>query len=53
MLYYSGLFVVAAFISAVMGFKVLSGPFSWIPKVAFVLFMVLFVISFHRGRHSK
>jgi len=50
MLYYSGFLVVAAFISAVLGFAVLTGPLSWIPRVLFVLFMVLLVISFRRQR---
>ena len=51
MLYYSGFLVVAAFIAAVLGFVVFSGPSSWIPRVLFALFMVLFAISFRRRRN--
>lgn len=53
MLYYSGFLLVAAFISAVLGFGVLSGSGSWIPRVLFVVFMVLLVISFSRRERSR
>jgi uncharacterized membrane protein YtjA (UPF0391 family) len=53
MLYYSGFLVVAAFISAVLGFVVLSGTGAWVPRVLFVVFMVLLVISFGRRKRSR
>lgn len=53
MLYYSGFLLMAAFVSAVLGFAVLSGTGSWIPRVLFLLFMVLLVISFRRRKRSR
>lgn len=53
MLYCSGFLVVAAFIAAVLGFRVLSGTGAWIPRVVFVGCMVLLVISFGRRKRSR
>jgi len=50
LLYYSGFVLAAAFVAAVLGFGILSGPGSWIPRVLFVVFMILFAISFARRR---
>ena len=38
----------AAFIAATLGFGILSGTVSWIPRVLFVVFMVLFAMSLTR-----
>ena len=43
-------FIVIALIAAVLGFGVLAGTAMWIAKVCFVVFLVLFVISFITGR---
>ena len=53
MLYYSGSLLVAAFVAAVLGFVVLSGPGAWIPRVLFMVFMVLFVISLARRSRNR
>ncbi len=45
-------FIVVALIAGVLGFGVLAGTAMWIAKVCFVLFLVLFLISFISGRRG-
>ncbi len=50
MLSYAVTFLIIALIAGVLGFGVLAGTAMWIAKVCFVVFLVLFVISFITGR---
>ena len=52
MLSYAITFLVIALIAAVLGFGVLAGTAMWIAKICFVVFLVLFVISFISGRRG-
>lgn len=50
MLSYAVTFLVIALISAVLGFGMLAGTAMWIAKACFVVFLILFIISFISGR---
>jgi len=52
MLSYAITFLVIAIIAAVLGFGVLAGTAMWIAKILFVVFLILFVISFISGRRG-
>lgn len=52
MLSYAITFLVIALIAAVLGFGVLAGTAMWIAKILFVVFLILFVISFISGRRG-
>jgi uncharacterized membrane protein YtjA (UPF0391 family) len=45
-------FLIIALIAAVFGFGVLAGTAMEIAKILFVVFLVLFVISFFMGRRK-
>jgi uncharacterized membrane protein YtjA (UPF0391 family) len=50
MLYYAFLFLVVALISGILGFGVIAGTAASIAKILFVVFLVLCIASFLRGR---
>ena len=50
MLYYSGILIVIAFISATLGFVFLEGTAAFIMRLCFVGSAVLFVISLARRK---
>jgi len=50
MLHYALVFLIVALIAGVLGFGVVAGTAAWIAKICFVVFLVLFVISFFTGR---
>ncbi len=50
MLSYAITFLIIALIAGILGFGVIAGTAALIAKVCFVLFLVLFLISFIRGR---
>jgi uncharacterized membrane protein YtjA (UPF0391 family) len=52
MLRWALVFLVIALIAAVFGFWRLEGLAMWIAKVLFVVFLILFVISFVLGRRA-
>ena len=43
-------FLVIALIAAILGFGVLAGTAVYIAKITFLIFLVMFVISFLMGR---
>ena len=45
-------FLIIALIAAVLGFGVLAGTAMQIAKILFVVFLVLFVLSFFMGKRS-
>ena len=53
MLSWSILFLVIAIIAAVLGFGVIAGTAAWIAQAAFVVFLILFVVSLITGRRAK
>jgi len=52
MLQYAWVFLVIALIAAVLGFGVIAGTAATIAKFCFIVFLVIFVISFFMGRKS-
>lgn len=50
MLHYSIVFLVIALIAALFGFGVIASTAAGIAKILFVVFLVLFVVSFIMGR---
>jgi uncharacterized membrane protein YtjA (UPF0391 family) len=52
MLYYALLFLVIALVAALLGFSTVAVAFAGIAKILFVIFLVLFLVSFimHIGR---
>ncbi len=50
MLHYSLLFLIVALIAAMFGFGVIASAAAGIAKILFVVFLVLFVVSFLLGR---
>jgi uncharacterized membrane protein YtjA (UPF0391 family) len=50
MLHYALVFLVVALIAGVLGFGFIAGTAAWIAKVLFVVFLILFIISFINGR---
>jgi len=50
MLHYALVFLVVALIAGVLGFGVVAGTAAWIAKVLFVVFLILFVVSYMNGR---
>lgn len=50
MLYWALTFLVVAIIAAVLGFGGMAGDASWLLKVFFVVFMVLFLVALLSGR---
>ena len=50
MLRYAVIFLVIAVIAGVLGFGSLSGTAAWIAKLLVLVFLVLFVVSFLRGK---
>ena len=53
MLSYAVTFLIIALIAGILGFGVLAGTAMWIAKVCFIVFLVLFVISFITGRKGS
>ena len=45
-------FLVVALIAAVLGFGIIAGTAASIAKILFFVFLVLFVVSFLRGRRT-
>jgi uncharacterized membrane protein YtjA (UPF0391 family) len=52
MLRWAVIFLIIALAAAVLGFGTLEGTAMWIAKVLFVVFLILFVISFVTGRRT-
>ncbi len=52
MLNWAILFLVIALIAAILGFGVLAGTAMEIAKLLFVVFIVLFLLSFFMGRRT-
>jgi uncharacterized membrane protein YtjA (UPF0391 family) len=50
MLHYALVFLIVALIAGVLGFGFLAGTAMWIAKVLFVVFLILFLVSFISGR---
>jgi uncharacterized membrane protein YtjA (UPF0391 family) len=50
MLHYALVFLVVALIAGVLGFGFLAGTAMWIAKVLFIVFLILFLVSFISGR---
>ena len=50
MLHYALVFLVVALIAGVLGFGFIAGTAAYIAKILFVVFLVLFLISFISGR---
>lgn len=52
MLSYTILFLIIALLAGALGFGALAGTAALIAKICFLLFLVLFVASFFRGRRA-
>ena len=52
MLSYALTFLVVALIAGVLGFGVIAGTAATIAKVLFIVFLVLFIASFFRGKRA-
>jgi len=52
MLHYALVFLVVALIAGVLGFGFIAGTAALIAKVCFLVFLVLFLISFISGRRG-
>ncbi len=52
MLHYALVFLVVALIAGVLGFGFIAGTAAYIAKILFVVFLVLFLISFIGGRRG-
>ena len=50
MLNYAFLFLIIALVAAVLGFGVIAGTAATIAKVLFLLFLILFIVSFFLGK---
>lgn len=50
MLNWSITFLVVAIIAAILGFGGIAAESAWMAKVLFLVFLVLFLVSFLRGR---
>ena len=53
MLYYALMFLVIAFVAAMLGFAMLAGVAATIAKVMFVLFLILFIVALARGKRPR
>lgn len=53
MLRWSILFLIVAIIAAVFGFGGIAAEATWIAKILFVLFLILFVVSLILGRRPS
>ena len=53
MLYYSVVFFIVALVAAFLGFASLAGLAAEIAKIFFLVFAILFVVSFLRGRAPR
>ncbi|HWB09822.1 MAG TPA: DUF1328 domain-containing protein [Pirellulales bacterium] len=53
MLRWSLIFLVVALIAGVLGFWGLEGMAMWFAKVLFLVFLVLFIVSFVTGRAPR
>lgn len=52
MLGYSIWFLIVAIVAGILGFGVIAGTAAWIAKILFIAFLIVFVISFFRGRKA-
>ena len=52
MLHYALLFLVVALIAGVLGFGFVAGTAAMIAKVLFIVFLILFLVSFIGGRRG-
>ena len=52
MLHYALIFLIVALIAGVLGFGFLAGTAMWIAKVLFIVFLILFIVSFITGRRG-
>ena len=52
MLHYALVFLVVALIAGVLGFGFIAGTAAYIAKILFIVFLVLFLISFIGGRRG-
>lgn len=52
MLYYTLIFLLVAIVAGVLGFGVIAGTAAGIAKVLFVIFLVLTIVAFARGRRA-
>jgi uncharacterized membrane protein YtjA (UPF0391 family) len=52
MLYYALVFLVVALIAGVLGFGFIAGTAAYIAKILFVVFLILFLLSFISGRRG-
>jgi len=52
MLHYALVFLVVALIAGVLGFGFIAGTAAYIAKILFIVFLVLFIISFIGGRRG-
>jgi len=53
MLSYAVTFLIIAIIAGILGFGVIAGTAAYIARVLFLIFLVLFIFSFIRGRKSN
>jgi uncharacterized membrane protein YtjA (UPF0391 family) len=52
MLYYAITFLIVAIIAGILGFGVIAGTAAMIARFLFVVFLVLFLASYFRGRKA-
>jgi uncharacterized membrane protein YtjA (UPF0391 family) len=52
MLHYALVFLIVALIAGVLGFGFIAGTAALIAKICFLVFLVLFLISFFSGRRG-
>ena len=52
MLSYAVTFLIIAIVAGVLGFGVIAGTAAMIAKVLFVIFLILFLASFLRGKRA-
>jgi uncharacterized membrane protein YtjA (UPF0391 family) len=52
MLHYALVFLVVALIAGVLGFGFIAGTAAYIAKILFIVFLILFLISFIGGRRG-
>jgi len=52
MLRWAILFLIVALVAAVFGFGGIAADAAWIAKILFVVFLILFVVSFVMGRRG-
>ena len=53
MLSWSITFLVIAIIAAILGFTTIAGSAMGIAKILFVVFLILFIVSFFMGRRPR